>query len=300
MKKLLASVGLAVSLLFGSGAGVAQTSKPDIVEVIELVGEIHGGTAGYIKEQVDKINENPKVKAVLLVIQSPGGGAIATSNAYEELSKLKVPAVAWCNSICASGGYYIMMAPPVKHVAVRNDAISGSVGVIMTNTRFNRLLDYLKVDNETFKSGSLKDAGNPTRAAEKEEREYLQGIIDSLASGFYDVVAKGRSGKEVKWDEVKKAKVFIGKDGVKVGLADSVMTYEQAVEKAKSLNSANKGNTFTRYELKKIAKDAGGNEPSYQTPKQEPKNEYKDLMDLIKEVREGSSVKFEYRLPYRF
>lgn len=302
MKKLLAAAGLAVSLLFGSGAGVAQSGKPDIVEVIEVFGEINGSTAGYIKEQVDKINDNSKVKAVLLVVQSPGGSAIGTSNAYEELSKLNKPVVAWCNTMCASGGYYLMMVPQVKHIGVRNDAIVGSVGVIMEMNRYHRLLDYLKIDSETYKSGSLKDAGNPTRAQEKEEREYLQGIIDSLAAGFYDVVAKGRAGHDVKWDEVKKAKIFIGKDALKVGLADSMMTYEQAVEKAKSLNSGNKTNTFTRTELKKIAKDAGGTEPNYKpvTPPTEFKNEYQELIQLLKEFKEGKSVKFEYRLPYKF
>lgn len=308
LKKLLTSAVLALSLVSGAHAnGDVSTlrGKPDIVEVLELRGEVGDHTTNYFKEQVEKINENPKIKAVVLIVQTPGGGAISTSNSYEELSKIKVPVVAWCTSMCASGGMYIMMSPAVKYSAVRNDAIAGSIGVVMSITNYSRLLDYLKIDNTTFKSGALKDSGNPSRSMTNQDKEYLQGIVNSLATGFYEAVEKSRGSKIKDWDAVKSARIFIGKDAVKVGLVDSVMDFDQAVNKAKELSGSK--NIFLREELRKIAKSAsaGADDVHDEVKQIQPtmqKSPYGDigaLVEMVKEAKEGNVVKFEYRLPYK-
>lgn len=275
-------------------------TRPDIVEVVELSGEINGSTASQALRTVEALNDNPKVKAVVLVVDTPGGGAIASSAIYEELSKLRVPVVGWCNSLCASGGMYLLMAPSVKYIGVRNETIAGSIGVIMQITRFNRLLDWLKVDNETYASGSLKDAGNGTRARHDAERDYLQSIVKDLAARFYGVVDKARPNAKGHWDEIKTGRIFIGADAVRVGLADGVISKEQAIQRAKELSGSKL--IFTREELKKMstAAEAG---TVYTAPALAPQTGLGDVASLIemaKEIRAGDSVKIEYRLPYKF
>ena len=285
---------------FAARATAAEDApgKPSILEVVELSGEIGPATASLAQKMVEQVNENKRIKAVLLVVNTPGGGAVASAAVYEELSKLKVPVVVWCDHMCASGGMYLAMAPSVKYIGVRSETIAGSIGVVANVTRFNRLLDWLRIDNETFVSGNLKDAGNPTRAGREDERKYLQGIISSLAESFYQVVGKSRKVKD--WPEVKTGRIFIGAEAVKVGLADAVMTREQAIKKAKDLSGAKL--IFTKDEMKKMSAVADESSP-YMRPVVVPMSQFGDvpaLVEIVKEIRAGESVRFEYRMPYRF
>lgn len=297
---------LAAALLALSGLASAQVpAKPDLLEIIELRGVIDEGTASNIKAQVEKVNENPKVKAVLLIVDTPGGGASASDVIYTELSKIKVPVVGFCEYVCASGGEYALMAPSVKYIGLRGETIAGSIGVIMHLTRYNRLLEWAKIDSETYKSGPLKDAGSPTRAPSEDERKYLQGIVDTLAARFYGVVMKGRPQADLA--ELKTAKIFIGEEAVRVGLADAVTTREAAEKKAKELSGSKL--IFTREEIRKLSKDAAGDGHSFDSAAALPRprasarswdESLSAVVDLMQEIRSGESVRFEYRMPYQF
>lgn len=287
--------------LFLAGPALAQ-SKPDIVEIIEVSGEIGQGTASAMRAQVEKINEQPRIKAVVLVMDSPGGGALASSALYEAIAEIKAPVVAWCQYMCASGGLYAVMAPSVKRLLIRSDTITGSVGVVAQVARFNRLLSWAMVDIETHKSGSLKDAGNPTRAAADEDRKYLQSIIDELAVKFYAVVEKGRPGiKPDGWAQIKTARVFIGDSAVRIGLADGIGSRDDAIKKAKELSGSKL--IFTREELKKMSKDANDT-TVYMGPTVQPQmaglGDVAWVIEQMKEIRQGESITFHYRMPMRF
>lgn len=285
-----------LAALVGPREALAQ--KPDILEVISITGEIHSGTAEMIAGEVEKINENNKVKAVLLILDTPGGGVVASGSIYEDLGRIKAPVVVWCMSMCASGGVYAAMAKSVKYIGVRNETIGGSVGVVMQMMKFNRLLSWAMLDPKTYRSGHLKDAGNPTRAMEEAEDKYLQGIVDGLAVKFYNIVEKSRKIKD--WDAVKSARIFIGPEIVAVGLADAVATKAEVIAKAKELSGSK--TIFTREELKKMSSAADGH-TTYSAPPLSPKSVYGDvpwLIETAKEVMSGESVKFAYRLPYQF
>lgn len=276
----------------------AHAQKPDILEVITISGGIDGSTAAQIASEVDKIAENPKIKAVLLIVDSPGGTVTASQAIYDELARLKVPVVGWCQSVCASGGVYVLMSPAVKHIAVKPETISGSVGVVMQMMRFNRLLEWAKIDPKTYRSGHLKDAGNPMRPMEDAEDKYLQSIVNSLAEKFYGIVGKSRKIKD--WEAVKTAKIFIGDEAVKIGLADAVSTKTEVTAKAKELSGSK--TIFTREELKKMSSAAEGGS-HYTAPVHEFRSVFRALdtaTDAFKEVWAGESVRFEYRMPYQF
>lgn len=305
LRRIVVCVIVALVLVSAVLIGTAQAqtpAKPDIIEVIELYGEIGQHTARQVKEAVEKINENQKIKAVVLVVDSPGGGASASAVVYQELAKIKVPVVGFCEYLCASGGVYALMAPSVKYIGVRDDTIGGSVGVIMQATYFHRLLNWAKIDNQVFKSGQFKDSGTPIRAATPEDDKYLQGIVDTLAVKFYGVVKKARPKiTDDQWAEIKAAKIFIGQAVVDAGLADKVMSRDDAVAKAKEI--AGTKNAYTRDELSKIVKNAS--EAASMRPTIPPLSDgwldhATTLMGLLAEVRQGEAVKFSYRMPYTF
>ncbi|MBF6561448.1 MAG: S49 family peptidase [Candidatus Binataceae bacterium] len=293
---------LAVALALFASPVIAQVAKPDIIEVVDLSGEIGEGTAAQIKEQVERIRANPSAKGVLFILNTPGGGVSASATIQGELSKLKVPVVAYCETICASGGVYSLTAKSVKFVAVREDTIGGSVGVIMHMTRYNRLLDWAKVDAETFKSGLLKDSGNPTRDMSAADREYLQGIVDELAVRFYHLVAAARPKINAEqWKQIKTARIFIGPRIVAAGLADAVMTREEALAKAKELSGSKLA--FTREELKKMshaADDSMGVKAPLDGAGDSFLRDVHFLTETMREVKQGGAVSFEYKLPYTF
>ena len=275
-------------------------ATPYIVETIQVSGEIDDSTTTQIKQAVEAVNANPRVKAVVLELDSPGGGAGASAASYEELSKIKVPVVAWCDGMCASGAYYIAMSPSVKFIAARQEAIAGSVGVIMHMTRYNRLLDTLKIDSEVHASGSLKDSGDPTKAPSAEEEQYLQSIIDTLAARFYAVVAKSRPNIR-DWKAVKTGRVFIGEEAVKLGLIDATMDLDGAIKKAKELSG--KKTIFTRDEMKKIgalADEPVGMKAPILKPLASWGADLHTLVSMLTEIKGGERVEFKYLMPLRF
>ncbi len=303
-KTILCSFLLAVATVVG--AQTTPTSRPDVVEVIEIVGVIDDAMAVNIQQKVENLSENPKIKAVLLVVDSPGGGVLASAAIYDELARIKVPIVGWCNNLCASGGMYVLMAPSVKYIGVRTDVtISGSIGVIAQVIRFNRLLDWAKIDSETYKSGVRKDDGNPTKAAEEEEKKRLQEMIDGLAVKFHTIVLNGRGARIKDMSDIKKAGIYFGNEGVKVGLVDQVMSRDEAINKAKELSGSKV--IFTRDELKKMSKQADASN-SYMTavpaPVQMAPNLYtKDIafaIETLREIKAGETFSVEYRMPYKF
>lgn len=285
------------TLPIGVRADDLSASTPDIVEIIEISGEINDSTANDVRDKVEQVATNKKVKSVVLVIDSPGGGVLPTSVIYEELSKIKVPVVAYCHYMCASGGVFAMMAPSVKYIGIRQDTITGSVGVIMQTTNYKRLLDKVGVDVQTYKSGALKDAGSGARDQTPQDIEYLQGIVNQLAGRFYAVVGKSR--KITNWPAVKSARIFIGEDAVKIGLVDGILSKEQAIAKAKQLSGSKV--IYTRDEMKKISKMAD-NAPSYSTPIRT--NVYEQGLGLLiqqaQEIRRVEEVSFSYRMPLHF
>lgn len=303
--------GIILTLLLATLAAVlapfarAQApAKPDLLEIIDIRGVINESTAALVKGQVEKINENPKVKAVLLVVDSPGGGSSASDVLYHELAKIKVPVVGFCEYVCASGGVYALMAPSVKFIAVRPETWGGSVGVVGTMTRYNRLLEWAKIDTTTFKSGEFKDTGNPTRAITERDQKYFQDIVDQLANRFYDIVQKARPKADMA--ELKTAKIFVGERIVKVGLADAVMSRDEVERKAKDLSGSKL--IFTRDEIRKMSKDAAGESHggAMYKPVRPPtdfrswESNLSTLVDVMQEIRSGETVQFSYIMPYRF
>lgn len=211
------------------------------VAIVELSGTISYGDGGLLggttitpsnfKYYVDRIVGDPAAKAVVLVVNSPGGSAAASEEIYQLMKRLADSriVVVYTPETLASGGYYISL--PAHKIMASPHALVGSIGSIMVLYRVDELLNKLGINVTVIKSGRFKDIGSATRMPTEEEVGILKSIVDKTAQIFIDRV---KEHKNVSYD-VFTAKIYIGADAVRVGLVDSVGTLDDAVELAKKL-----------------------------------------------------------------
>lgn len=195
-------------------------------------------------EKLHKAAEDPRVKAVVLRINSPGGGVTASDILYREVLKVRngdaekktegKPVVAFIMDVGASGGYYI--ACGANEILAEPTTITGSIGVIMLTFNAKGLLDKVGVDTDAIKSGPKKDAGSPFRPLNREEREVFQGMITEFHNRFVDVVAAGRP--KLSRETVCRladGRVYSGCQAEKLGLIDKTGSLDDGISRAKDL-----------------------------------------------------------------
>ena len=190
-------------------------------------------------EKLEKAANDPHVGAVVLRINSPGGGVAASDMMYQEILRFKKngggkgkPVVAVMMDVAASGGYYIACA--ADEIIAARSTVTGSIGVIMQMFNIEQTLTVIGVKTDAIKSGPNKDAGSPLRAMKDQEREIFQEIVDEFYKQFLDVVAAGRP--DLKPDEISDladGRVYTGKQALDLGLVDRLGTVRDAVAVAK-------------------------------------------------------------------
>lgn len=183
-----------------------------------------------IIRQFKKYREDKSIKAIILHVNSPGGGVAASQEMYEEVKKTREsgkPVIVSFGSIAASGGYYVACG---GNVIVSNPGtLTGSIGVIISFANFKELAEKLGIKDVTIKSGDLKDSGNPLRDMNEKDREYFQEIVDDSYEQFLEVVSKER---KIAIDDLKpiaNGRVYTGRQAKELKLVDSLGTLEDAI-----------------------------------------------------------------------
>lgn len=203
------------ALAMGGAAGaqlmeeqVEAGSGQDRIALIELDGVITGqaesGLFGPGESPVERVRkrlrqaaEDDRVKAVVLALDTPGGGVTASDELHHEVKKLRAagkPVVVHMGDLCASGGMYIAAA--ADHLVASPTTIAGSIGVIFGHIDASELLaGKLGLRAEPITSGRYKDIGSMSRPMLPEERAILQSIIDEMYQRFVDLLVAGRAGR---------------------------------------------------------------------------------------------------------
>ena len=197
-------------------------------------------TPSKIKEVLDKADKDAQIKAIILDLDTPGGGVTASDmihNSLKEWKKTKnnIPVIALMKDVAASGGYYISMAS--DYIVCHPTTITGSIGVISVYVSIEDLLKWAQVEVTVIKSGAMKDAGSPLRKMKPQEREAFQYIIDEMYNRFLGIVAEGRKSL-LKPEEIKSladGRVFTGKQALDNKLIDALGYQADAVNKAKEM-----------------------------------------------------------------
>jgi protease-4 len=185
-------------------------------------------------EQLKDYGRRSGVRAVVLRLNTPGGGVAATQEIYEAVLKFRAETrkkvIASMSTVAASGGYYIACA--ADKVYANPGSITGSIGVIAEWYNYGELLRWAKMQNVVIKSGEFKDAGNPARPLTDAERAYFQGLIDNLYGQFVSAVVKSRKMPEPAVRKLADGRVYTGEEAKRLGLIDDLGTLQDAIQAA--------------------------------------------------------------------
>ncbi len=216
-------LGDAVAVLYLSG-----TITSDAEEYLTMQGITPERVTALLKQAAD-----PAIKAVVVHINSPGGGVVASDEIYHMLLKFEKPIVVWMSDVAASGGYYIACGG--DYVFAHPDTLTGSIGVISQFLNVEELMDKVGVDAVVITSGPRKDIGSPFREMTEEEQALWEGIIDETYEGFVELVAQARDLPLEDVRELADGSIYTGRQALELGLVDEVGTLDDAIAKAAEL-----------------------------------------------------------------
>jgi protease-4 len=205
----------------------------DRIAVVYVEGLIFDSKT--VNEHLKMYGDDSRVKAILIRIDSPGGGVAASQEICDQVrwirQEKKKKVVVSMGSVAASGGYYI--ACVADKIYANPGTVTGSIGVIAEWVNYGNLLKWAQLQPEVIKSGEFKDVGSPTRALSPKEREYLQGLIQQMYTQFVDRVADGRKETGLTREQVVKladGRVYTGEEAKREKLVDELGNYDAALK----------------------------------------------------------------------
>lgn len=205
------------------------------VGVIEVFGIIDEEMGRPLIEQIDRWSDNDGVKALVIHINSPGGGVAISQEVYDAVARAREvkPVVASMASVAASGGYYIACA--ADRIVANPGTITGSIGVIFQFHTAEGLMDKVGLEMETVKSGELKDVGTYARDMNKEEELMLRSVVMDTYEQFVEAVAEGRGMEREEIYPLADGSIFTGLQAQNLGLVDTLGGLNEAVYMAADL-----------------------------------------------------------------
>ena len=234
VRRLFVGIFLVVALVAivqwiesSSGAG---WFAHDAVAVVWVEGEISDSAA--VVDVLEKMHETDSVAAVVVRIDSPGGGVAPSQEIYDAIVRLreKKPVIASLGSLAASGGYYVAAA--CDAIVSNAGTLTGSIGVLMEVRNVQELLKKVGLSGEILKAGRYKDIGSPIRPMTPEERSIIDGLLANVHEQFVGAVAKGRKLEIEVVRPMADGRIFSGEQALKLGLVDRLGGLRDAVQLA--------------------------------------------------------------------
>jgi len=247
----LAVVAVVVVLAVGAAGPAAETAvyeeeyvsgpSPEKITVVPVEGTIApaessvGGvqptvTPEGLADALRQAADDPSVRAIVLEVNSPGGGVTASDEMHQSILDFKrntdMPVVVSMGDVAASGGYYISTA--ADRIVANETTLTGSLGVIFQLTNFSEAADKYGISQVVIKSGKFKDIGNSFRKMTPEEREIFQSLVDESYAEFVDVISQGRGLQEDRVREIADGRIYSGGQAKELGLVDSFGGLDEA------------------------------------------------------------------------
>ncbi|MCP4634652.1 MAG: signal peptide peptidase SppA [candidate division Zixibacteria bacterium] len=201
----------------------------DKIGVIDVHGSIFESRS--VIRQLQRYLDSDNIPAVLLHIDSPGGGVVPSMEIYEEILKARedgLVVVADFASVGASGAYLIACA--CDTIVANQGTITGSIGTVLSYPVADELMDKIGIKYEVIKSGKYKDVGNFARPVYRYEREMLQNLIDDSYRQFTEIVSENRGLPIEDVLEISQGQVYTGSQALDLGLVDVLGTYYDALD----------------------------------------------------------------------
>ncbi|MDA8376707.1 MAG: signal peptide peptidase SppA [Planctomycetia bacterium] len=218
------------------------------VAIINISGMLLDGSDGLLggghnpvsdlKQTLDHIAHDPRVKAVILRMNTPGGTVTASTMMYHEIlafkKRTRMPVIASMMDLCASGGYYVSCA--ADYQMAYPTTITGSIGVIVQLFNFHRALHYLGIQAPVFVSGPNKDTGSPFHAMTPENRKLIQGFVTQFYARFVRIVKTTHPDvNPADWPKLADGRPLTGQDAFHDHLINGLGGLEAAIKLAKKM-----------------------------------------------------------------
>ncbi|EJQ6163803.1 signal peptide peptidase SppA [Escherichia coli] len=221
--KTPADTGDSIGVVFANGA---------IMDGEETQGNVGGDTTAA---QIRDARLDPKVKAIVLRVNSPGGSVTASEVIRAELAAARAagkPVVVSMGGMAASGGYWI--STPANYIVANPSTLTGSIGIFGVITTVENSLDSIGVHTDGVSTSPLADV-SITKALPPEAQQMMQLSIENGYKRFITLVADARHSTPEQIDKIAQGHVWIGQDAKANGLVDSLGDFDDAVAKAAEL-----------------------------------------------------------------
>ncbi|QCB44713.1 S49 family peptidase [Hydrogenophaga sp. PAMC20947] len=222
----LAVIGAAFWYIFNVQSGTVAISTPHTA-VIEIRGEIASGVEASAENVVSSLKtafEDKGARAIVLLIDSPGGSPVQAGIINDEITRLKAlhgkKVYAVVEETCASAAYYIAAA--ADGIYVDKASLVGSIGVLMDGFGFTGLMDKLGIERRLMTAGANKALLDPFSPQDERQTAYIQTMLTEIHAQFIDAVKKGRGDRLKETPETFSGLVWSGQQAVEQGLADGL------------------------------------------------------------------------------
>lgn len=211
------------------------TSLGGNIGVVEIFGVIDEPNGRFAIEQLDKWSDNNSINALVVHVNSPGGGVAISQEIYDAINRarLQKPVVVSMASVAASGGYYIACA--ADRIVANPGTLTGSIGVIFQFHTVGELMKKVGIATETVKSGEMKDVGDYSREMTNKEELMLKSVVMDTYEQFVQVVAEGRGMNIEDIYPLADGSIFTGLQAYNLGLVDTLGGLNEAVQIAAEL-----------------------------------------------------------------
>ncbi|MSQ15916.1 MAG: signal peptide peptidase SppA [Dehalococcoidia bacterium] len=230
---LLGSVASRGDGMFAGGPAVAVVRVEGTIMSGEPGGIFASGGAysGTIVRYLERAGQNTSVRAVVLRVDSPGGGITPSDEIRNQVVKLKKeskkPVIVSMGSTAASGGYYV--SAPADTIFANETTITGSIGVISIVPNLKGLLEKVGVTADVLTSGPHKDTGSGLVPLEDDDRQILQSVVNDAYERFVDVVSEGRGLDRESVRKLSDGRIYTGKQAKELKLIDEYGDLPEAI-----------------------------------------------------------------------
>jgi protease-4 len=214
----------ALNLLKGEGRSLHLRAKVGVIRIDGIIVD-----SGEIIDQIDEFSDDDGITAIVLRINSSGGGVVPSQEIYQSVRELrkKKKVVASMGAIAASGGYLIATA--ADRIMANPGTITGSISAVMHFADVQELMRKVGVRSSVVKSGKFKDIGSPVREMTAEEKQLIQGIVDDIYDQFAQTISENRKIPIGAILNLADGRIFSGRQALNLKLVDELGGLQDAV-----------------------------------------------------------------------
>jgi protease-4 len=222
------------------------------VGLVDVVGEISDSEP--FVDQMERLERDATVRAVVVRLDSPGGGVAASQEMYEAVRKIREqgkPVVASMAGVAASGAFYVACA--ADSIVSNPGTLTGSIGVIMSFPNTEELFRKVGVRLEVVKTGKFKDVGSIWRPMTEDERNLLQDVLTNVYDQFIEAIADGRSLNREDILPYADGRVFTGDQALEYGFVDRLGDLDDAIQMAAKMGGIRGRPSVVRKDRRRVS-----------------------------------------------